>query len=253
MSRVHLAAIFGTLFALAKPVWAASAKPPLYAEAFSRAFEPGWSAEVNDALDGEEARPVKVSFRMTTLGALKIVSGQICAADPFVGMGAKPYVQAVPNGAFPVQLAVLQGTMGEGRVAFARVAFSEKPVAQWRLAVTEGDDPAKLSPGEAFGYPVDTGLGSFFDPAAGRAAQDSMNEGPDVADRWLEEGKRCGQSERGGSAFRLLTDAGQANIAAFDTGWGDGVYASWFGFDPDGNVAVLLTDFQALDWDRVTF
>ena len=34
-----------------------------------------------------------------------------------------------------------------------------------------------------------------------------------------------------------------ANLVAFSSGCGDGVYASYGGFDANGKVAIVLTDF----------
>ena len=251
--RRHLPAILGALFGLLKSASAGELKPPAYTDAFTKAFEPGWFAEIDDALDGDAPRTVILKFRVSELGSLKIVSGKLCAADPFVGTGAKPFLQSVPVGAFPVRLAVVAGTLGDGRVAFARVDFTSESVTAWRMALAEGDDAASLGPGEIMGYPVDSGTGSFFDPVAGTAALEAMKQDGGYADRWLKAGHERGKAERGGHGFRLIADVGPANILAFDSGWGDGVYASWFGFDAKGRVAALVTDFQAIDWDRAKF
>ena len=36
----------------------------------------------------------------------------------------------------------------------------------------------------------------------------------------------------------------------FQSGWGDGLYASWFGYDAQGRVVALLTDFNVVDWSK---
>lgn len=248
--RMHLPAILGVLIGLLKPALAGEIRAPNYAEAFRKAFEPGWSIEVDDALHGEPPHLVKLSFRVNDLGRLKIVSGQICAADPFVGLAAKPFLQSVPTGTFRVMLALISGALGDGRVAFARVEFSEELVTSWRMAVTAADDASNLTPGESLGYRVQSGIGSFFDPEAGKVAQEAMKAESGLADRWLGIGKEGGRGERGGHGFRLMADVGPSNLIAFDAGWGDGVYTSWFGFDANGNVATLLTDFQSIDWTK---
>lgn len=248
--RIYLLATLGALLGFLKSAFAGEIEAPGHAEAFTRAFEPGWSVEVDDALEGEPPHLIKLNFRVNDLGRVKIVSGQICAADPFVGLDAKPFLQSVPNGTFRVMLALISGALGDGRVAFARVEFSPEPVTLWRMAMTAGDDPSNPGPGENPGYQVDSGIGSFFDPAAGRAAREFLKADSGLADRWLEIGKEGGRGERGGHGFRLITDMGPSNLIAFDAGWGDGVYTSWFGFDAKGDVAVLVTDFQSIDWTK---
>ncbi len=36
-------------------------------------------------------------------------------------------------------------------------------------------------------------------------------------------------------------------IAMFESGWGDGMYPTWFGLDRTGEVAVVVTDFLLAD------
>lgn len=43
---------------------------------------------------------------------------------------------------------------------------------------------------------------------------------------------------------------GPGNIIMFTSGWGDGFYASWFGYDAQGHVAALVTDFTVVDWAK---
>lgn len=49
-------------------------------------------------------------------------------------------------------------------------------------------------------------------------------------------------------SFLLDLPLGEANAIMFHSGWGDGFYASWFGYDADGNVAALVTDLATIDW-----
>ena len=47
-----------------------------------------------------------------------------------------------------------------------------------------------------------------------------------------------------------MTDAtkcGRNDFAAFSSGYGDGAYPSYFGFDEDGKPCVLVTDFLVLE------
>jgi hypothetical protein len=150
-------------------------------------------------------------------------------------------------------LATLAGapaSLGNGRIVFARVDFSSAPVVRWSMAHGEGADPASLKPGEIFGYAVDSGTGSFFDPEAS-AINDDLSD--DLSQSWIEEGEANGKATPRGFGFRLVKSVGAVNIVMFDSGWGDGVYASWFGFDAEGNVAALLTDFATIDWSKAQF
>lgn len=238
-----------TVLGISSTTEAAPGDPPPYQNAFSKAFERGWSVQIDDAEDGKPAKFLVRSFRTLDLGKLIITTGQICAADPFVNLGdTKPFTQNVLAGSHAVQLAVVQGGFDDGRVAFARVAFSEEPIVVWKQALVEGQDALALKTDEAFGYPVDAGTGSFYDVAAGQAASKMRQTDENVWEKWQTDGEANGRDLK--PSFFLMLPADPGNIAMFASGWGDGFYSSWFGFDAQGKVAVLLTDFKVVAWDR---
>lgn len=229
-------------------VLAGPGDPPAYVAVFDRAFAPGFSVETHDSYKGQ-TRVETVPFRVADAGTLTVPSGRVCAADPFVALAdARPFTQAVPTGAFPVRLAVGNFPSGGVRVAFARVFFTDAPVVRWAMAVVEGQDIATLKADEIFGYGVDAGTGSFFDPVAGRAAAELLEADEDAWEAWQTEGEANGPKVIGPYSFLLDLPLGEANAVMFHSGWGDGFYASWFGYDADGNVAALVTDFATIDW-----
>ena len=226
--------------------------PPSHAAVFTKAFEPGFAVETSDRRDDGSVRVETVSFKAIDIGKLVIKSGRICAADPFVFLGdTKSFTQEIPSGEFPVRLAVgfhPSGEVKDNRVSFARVDFSSEPVVRWSLAVVEGQKTAELKEGEIFGYGVDAGTGSFFDPLAGSAAKALLAANPDAWEAWQTEGEANGPKVVGPYSFVLMLPMGDTNVAMFHGGWGDGFYASWFGFDAAGQVAALATDFKTIDW-----
>jgi len=225
---------------------------PNYAEAFTRAFDASYKLDIDDATDGQPPNVVSTTFRTLELGTLKIVSGKISACDPFVSIDArKPFTQPVPNGSFPVQLAIAQGGINDGRIAFARVEFSSAPAVRWTMAVMEGQDLATLKADEIFGYPVDAGTGAFYDPKAGEALTAELKSNQDAWEDWQTKGEANGKAANLKPNFFLMLPAGETNVAMFASGWGDGFYASYFGFDKDGQVVALVTDFAIIDWAKV--
>lgn len=238
------------LLATSLPATALS-EGPAHARFFDRAFSPDFVATADDSLPGEPPRPVRIFFRVSELGELKVVSGRIVAADIFVSLESPAFSVAVPVGSFPVRLAVLQGALGRGRVAFARIDFESGPIARWDVALPEGHIRDIENPDLPWGYEVQSGTGAFFDPEAGTAALSLLADDDELLEAWLEEGQLNGLKERGSKGFRLLKPSGPANIAIFDAGWGDGHYVSWIGYTADGRVGALLTDFDVLDWSKV--
>ena len=235
------------LFAATRKV-ARPGDPPSYAALFDRAFDPDFTIEINVAGEGEPANWFRVGFRTLELGRVSIRSGRIAACDPFLYASHPPFDQPVTNGEHRVRLAIVEGGMSEGRVAFARVDFAPGPVLGWKLALLEGQALSDLKPGDIFGYPVDSGTGAFLDPLAGEAAEKLRGREGDVWERWRDDGEENGRRADLKPNFFLMLPMPPANIAMFASGWGDGYYASWFGFAEDGRAVALVTDFVVEDW-----
>jgi hypothetical protein len=147
-----------------------------------------------------------------------------------------------------VRLAIVEGGLADGRVAFARVDFSAEPIVEWRMALLEDQDVSQLNPGGLFGYPVDAGTGAFLDPLAGEAARALRAAEPDVWEKWRGDGEENGRNANLKPNFYLMLPMPPGNIAMFASGWGDGYYASWFGYASDGRAVTLVTDFRVEDW-----
>jgi Protein of unknown function (DUF4241) len=236
----YIAWLFASLASSsAAPVHAGGGPPP-YAPVFELAFKSGWRAHIGDE---------HIAFRIFDAGWLRLTSGRIKACDPFVGMEHRPFAAAVPRGDFPVRLALVDGGVDDSRVALARVGFSPSPAVRWEMAVTEGQDIGTLKEGEHFGYPVDAGTGSFVDAETAAVASRSMAADEDLAQRWIDLGEK-GVSGKGAPNFYASVDIGPGNIIMFQSGWGDGLYASWFGYDQQGRIAALVTDFSVVDWSK---
>lgn len=242
-----LSAALAGLFPAAR-AQAAPGDPPPYVAVFDRAFGEGFTVTTRGKREGKDWVE-KVPFRAVNAGSVNLPSGRISAADPFIALSdAKPFAQPVPKGTFPVRLAVADFPSGGLRIAFARVDFSDEPIARWSLAVPEGQNIATLKDDEIFGYGVDAGTGSFFDPLASKEAARLLDDNPDAWEDWQTEGEANGPKTIGPYMFLLDLKLGESNAIMFSSGWGDGFYASWFGYDANGNVAALITDFATIDW-----
>lgn len=253
MRLTHIALAAVILCATALGTAQARAAEPLHASYFTRVFSPDFVATADDSLPGENPRPVKVFFRVTDLAPLKITSGKVVAADPFVSTDQQPLALDVPAGAFPVRLAVLQGSMGRGRVAFARVDIADKPIVRWEAAKPIDMQRDAENPDGTWGVTVDSGVAAFFDQEAGQATSDAIAADETFFDSWLERGQNAGYRDKGASgAFRLAVDVGPGNVVAFDSGWGEGTYTVYAGYDAIGALAALLIDFDILDWSKVS-
>lgn len=205
------------------------AKPLL----FEAAFIKGSTHRVKDAV---------VDLYGITIGKLKVVSGTIVACDPgHIDEYGIPFTQAFPTGEFPVQLAIAK-VENEEAIAFARINFSDAPVERWEFALQEGQPPIPVGGKKMQGYSVDLGLGMFADQEASKAVDKSKLTDLD-APVYLEMDKHYHNGWR-----YTMHHFGQHNLAIFTSGFGDGYYASYVGFDATGRPCRLLTDFNVINW-----
>jgi hypothetical protein len=186
-----------------------------------------------------------VKMKVAQIGELVVTSNTVVATDPIVVSMIKPFTQPVPNGRHPVTVAIAT-IDGYERIAFARVEFSRQAPVTWKMAVMDGQDPASLKPGHFFGYGVDGATGCFMDNVAGTLmGQRYQEEGPYFAfgDLIVDAMESSYQDSRQWGVVHPI-EGRDENIICFTTGYGDGAYPSFFGFDADGAVAQLVTDFM---------
>lgn len=208
---------------------------------FSRLFAEGREIETEIG---------RVVLRLRAAGELTVTSGRVVACDPLVLHETQPFTRAVPAGTFPVTLSVAHFEDGDRRVAGAMLRFREGEAASWELALHPGEDASELGEGEIYGYPVDSGTGCFMDDETARLVNEHMDE-EEFADALDDEMERTYEDTWAWANIEFDPDSG-ANIVAFSTGVGDGLYASFFGLDAAGEVVCLVTDFSLFEYEQLT-
>ena len=187
----------------------------------------------------------KEELEVVEAGLLELPSGEIVATDPLVYPEAAPFERTVSAGNYPVYIYKYQE-----RNAFAELRFSEKEVVSWELATVPGEDPSTLEEGELFGYGVDTGLGCFMDETT---AMDFDKLLMDAEGMYFDDVLYdLMYTEESDFEDELVLnhrpwEGRSENVMIFESGWGDGFYASYWGLDADGEVVTLVTDFGVVD------
>ena len=200
---------------------------------FEAAFIPGTTHKVKDSV---------VRLYATTIGKLKITSGRIVACDPgHIDEYGIPFTQEFPRGEFPVQLAIAKLGYDE-TIAYARINFSDESVQRWEFALQKGQAPLPVGGKEMHGYSVDLGIGMFADEDAAKAIDKTNLTSLDAALY-----KEMDKNYRNDWRFTMHS-FGAHNLAAFSSGFGDGYYATYIGFDAQNKPCRLLTDFGFFHW-----
>ena len=179
-----------------------------------------------------------------TIGKIKIISGRIISCDPLhIDEYGIPFTYNFPTGEFPVQLAIAR-LQDEETVAFARISFSDEPVVRWEMALQEGQKAVPFGQQDIQGYSTDSWSGLFIDTAAYELLNKDLilKENGAV---YKEMNKRRHEKWR-----YCMFNFGSNNAAVFSSGYQDGYFASYIGFDAKRNTCRLITDFDIFEWRK---
>ncbi|KMQ65606.1 hypothetical protein ACM46_06930 [Chryseobacterium angstadtii] len=189
--------------------------------------------------------PLLESFEV---GKIYLSSGKLVACDPLITNDMQPFTTEFPKGDFPV---LIHKERESNCVAYAEVIFSTAEIAEWKMAVTAGQDVKDLGEEEIFGYPVESGMGCLMDVDT----QNSLNElerrlydnkGGDFMGIYEEFFHGYFFDEKGAIdqyAFLKPAEEHPGTIFAFETGYGEGFYASYIAYDKDHKPVKIITEF----------
>ncbi len=189
--------------------------------------------------------PLLESFEV---GKIYLSSGKLVACDPVITNDMQPFTTVFPKGDFAV---LLHKERESNCVAYAEIVFSSSEIADWQLATTEGQLIKDLAEGEIFGYPVESGMGCFMDADT----QNTLNElehrlyhskGVDFMGIYEEFFHEHFFDENGAIdqyAFLKPSESHPGTIFAFETGYGEGFYASYVAYDKNRVPVKIVTEF----------
>ena len=195
------------------------------------------------------------------IGEVNLPTGEILTCDPLVELGeAKTYIQKTPVGKFPVKIAVVPSEDYGDRYACVKVEFSKNTPVVYELAVTgEEEKMDEAAEDEYYGFGVDAGMGCVADKKSqdeyikywNNLEEDGEADNPydDIFEELLEESaQQFPKYQRTGGDWANWTIPGtELNIPIFASGWGDGDYPCYFGYDEKGELCgfyILFIDIE---------
>ena len=105
---------------------------------------------------------------------------------------------------------------------------------------------SELKEEEYFGYSVDTGVGCFMDTEVEEMMLDSewqAQTDDTVSATKLEKILDQNSNNSWTWANLIVNETNQGNVIAFSSGWGDGQYPTYFGYDEQERLTNVVTDF----------
>jgi hypothetical protein len=181
-------------------------------------------------------------------GHIYLPSGELIACDPLITSDMSVFSILFPKGDFPV---LVHKEIESNCVAYVEIVFSENAILDWKLAVSSDQNTAELLEGEIFGFPVESGMGCLMDKEAQRdlnilEQKIFQRKGADFRGLYEEFFHEHFYQEEGAInqyAFLKPSEENPGTIFAFETGYGEGFYASYIGFDKENEPAKLVVEF----------
>jgi hypothetical protein len=200
-----------------------------------------YSDQVRFDLDYPDGRHAQFTTAQQRAPDIILPTGAIVASDAIV-LRSEPFERTVEPGRYQVILTLTRDATADKRVAFARIELRAGTPVRWEIATRAGEDPDALGPDGIFGYPVDSGTGMFADADTVALAKQNFDRYGDTLLQRLTD-----VFNRDDYWTNVVLDPGSgADVVAFTSGFGDGGYASYWGFDADDELVCLVTDFDVL-------
>lgn len=196
----------------------------------------------------DDARLAAVALRRTAAGTLPVSSGRLVVCDPLVQPEAPALADyTVPTGHYPVEI-VAHGGRPALAVLWLRPRLSLSATSlHWQMARWTTQDLTSLDEDSFIGYPVDAGVGCFMDTDTQQAllaliAQQQDSDGDEWSDALIGH-----DGLDDGVDYRPWGEASPHGLVVFTSGWGDGVYPSYWALDTAGVPVALVTDFLCIE------
>lgn len=191
-----------------------------------------------------------------TVGEVDCPTGRIVVSDPLCYLAAGKFCPelelAVAPGTYPVEVSICRNPYAGIRMCTARLKIKDTKAVRYELAKpTEETAAAKGVDGLLTGFPVDAGMMSFCDAGEAKVYYDFIGKwheyNPDgnhyddyFASYLAESYQKLPAYQREGGDFTEWTDPDSGNrLVMVASGFGDGFYQSYWGYDVDGEICEL--------------
>lgn len=194
-----------------------------------------------------------------SIGEINIPTGEILVRDPFVYLNNSednvPYFQSVPVGKFLVEICAVVSEDDCARYAAIKINFTKEAPIRYEEALLGNENLDEVEKGEYFGFGVDAGLGTIVDKKVAESYIEFQNNwyknNPDknIYDEYFvkifkksyEEHPKYQRS--GGDWINWTIPNTDYQVPMFQSGFGDGVYPVYFGYDKNNQICQLVIEF----------
>ena len=185
-------------------------------------------------------------------GNINITTGKLVVCDPLITSEMPAFNADFPKGEFPV---LVHKEIDSNCIAYVEVVFSDSEISTWQLATSDGQNINDLQEEEIYGFPVESGMGCLMD----LETQQNLNlleqhlfrrKGEDfmgIYEEFFHE--HFFQQEGAINQFAFLKphEEKTGNLFAFETGYGEGFYATYVGFDKNNIPVKIVSELVEID------
>ncbi len=173
---------------------------------------------------------------------IELSTGEVCFFDPYSPSGGKPFTVKLVAGEYRPFMLLVSTSNGK-RVALAGLdgGFAQSSY-EWRLALTDERDILKLrNPSEIVGAVIGSGFGALCD-----------KKELDEFIKLVKDGEETfhpldGAVNMDGSCAQVCCVKG-IKLPVFNTGWGEGTYKAFIGFDESETPTGIVCDFAMVEY-----
>jgi hypothetical protein len=191
------------------------------------------------------------------MGEIEFPTGDILVRDPLVWLNRdeKAYLTSVPRGKYRIETLVVKLDEDHYRYALSRVRFTENAHKIYYEALKGDENLDDVDDDSIFGFNVDAGLATIVDVATKNAYCDFKDkwyaENPDknIYDDFFTEVFEKNAEDNpdyqreSGDWINFKIPNSELSIPMIQSGFGDGRYPVYFGYDENGKLCDLVVEY----------
>ncbi len=186
----------------------------------------------------------RMNIEKIEAGKLKLVTGRIIATDPILLYDDECYSQHVKPGSYNVNLYVGRAQKRKKQTVAAEIRINDKEPVKWEMALLQGESAKTFGRDEFMGYEVENGLGCFMDEKI-MEILDVMSE--EELKEYENKVKNAVRESDCSCAEIVMDNKTGLNIIVFASGWNEGTFPTYCGFDKDNKLSRFVTDFMVIE------
>lgn len=191
------------------------------------------------------------------MGEVNFSESKILVRDPLVWLNRdeKPYIREVPTGNYNLETLVIEIEEDNYRYVATRVRFKHSKSVVYYEALKGDENLENVDSDSYFGFHVDAGLATIVDIQTRDAYCDFVdnwyksNKDKNIYDDFFaaEFKKNALENPRlqreGGDWIQFKIPNTKYTVPMIQSGFGDGLYPVYFGYDEDGELCDVVIEY----------